>query len=600
MNRAIVCRWLARGLVLAVVVCSACRTTAEQAPDLHKQLKDASPAKRAKAALTLAEANEAEAIPVLIDLLAELPAVERRPIEEFLTKLAGEWAPVVQLPTDDAIDRGVLRDAWASWWRRTDGSVLLAVLAQHTLTPDKRRRLRELVPQLGSDDFRVRESASRKLLAFGWLALPHLREAVQLKLPLEYSQEYSFVVVCYGPGIFVLEQRKCPLMKRACKVSLKFATARKHRAVAALLQSYRAAVNFFLRSLWDHSGGLDAATLARLEKTRLSQRYKSQALKQALEMVTATRQSAAVLGVGASCPVFTGAAVLDGKFVSVEEGRGSFDLIVRLSCLTAGVRLTIPTRKTAVLKKWLVPPLARLVQGCALSETGIVLWVELPDLPSKNEGDVLAVDIGVNKLVSDSEGNHYGTDFKAIRDMVRHRKPGSKGRTRAHRQRSNFINRVLNRLPWERIKIIGHERLHDLKRGPRKGRNKNFRKAISPWVYREVLTRIDQKAQQNRVRVVDYDPRNTSRQCPECGAASKDNRKGERFCCQSCGHADDADTVGARNGLARTLATLGSLESPGKNVDERNDYSWTNSGNTRARAISSAPGGADKTRRRRT
>lgn len=351
-------------------------------------------------------------------------------------------------------------------------------------------------------------------------------------------------------------------VKRACKVTLKFTTARKRRCIAALLQSYRAAVNFFIRSLWDKPGTLDAATLGRLPRTRLSQRYKSQALKQALEIVTATHKSATALDVKSSCPVFAGAAVLDGKFVSVEEGHGCFDLIIRLSCLQAGKRLPIPTQQTAVLRKWLALPLARLVQGCALSEKEIVLWVELPDLPPKQEGDIIAVDIGVNKLVSDSQGNHYGTDFKAIRDKVRRKKPGSVARRRAHRERTNFINRVLNQLPWGRIKIIGHEVLHDMKRGKRKGRNKAFRKALSPWVYREVLTRIDHKAQENRVRPVGYDPRNSSRQCPECGAVSKDNRKGERFCCQSCGHADDADTVGACNGFARTLATLGSVESP--------------------------------------
>ena len=214
-----------------------------------------------------------------------------------------------------------------------------------------------------------------------------------------------------------------------------------------------------------------------------------------------------------------------------------------------------------MLRKWLAVPLATLVQGCSTTETGIVLWVELPELPPKEEGDVLAVDIGVNKLVSDSDGNHYGTDFKVVRDKVRRRQPGSKGQGRAQKERTNFINRVLNQLPWGRIRVIGHEALHDMKRGKRKGRSKAFRKAISPWTYRLVLTRIDHKAEENRVRPLSYDPRNTSRECPHCGAVSKDNRKGECFSCQSCGHADDADTVGARNGLARTLAILGSEES---------------------------------------
>ncbi|HNJ41522.1 MAG TPA: zinc ribbon domain-containing protein [Acidobacteriota bacterium] len=41
-----------------------------------------------------------------------------------------------------------------------------------------------------------------------------------------------------------------------------------------------------------------------------------------------------------------------------------------------------------------------------------------------------------------------------------------------------------------------------------------------------------------------------------------DNRKGEKFLCRHCGHTADADTVGAQNILARTLATFGSVESP--------------------------------------
>jgi hypothetical protein len=139
-------------------------------------------------------------------------------------------------------------------------------------------------------------------------------------------------------------------VKRACKVSLKFATARKRRRVAALLQSYRAAVNFFLRSLWDKPGGLDAATLGRLPKTRLSQRYKSQALKQALEMMTGTRKSAAALGIAPSRPVFTGAAVLDGKFISVEQRCGSFDLSAGEPCSSRELRS--PKHQPRMSRMW--------------------------------------------------------------------------------------------------------------------------------------------------------------------------------------------------------------------------------------------------------
>ena len=351
-------------------------------------------------------------------------------------------------------------------------------------------------------------------------------------------------------------------MQRAVKLSLDFITKTKRRQIDALLESYRGAVNFYIRSLWHERGKLDKGTLARIESTRLSERYKSQALKQALEIVVATKQSAKELGVVASRPIFSGAAVLDAKFVTIEEGKRSFDLAVRLSTLNKGHRITILTRKTKPFHKWASLPLAKLIQGCALREDSIIIWFELPDLPAKMTGEVLGVDIGVNKLISDSNGNHYGREFKQIREKIKRRKPASEGKRAAYEERKHYLDASVKSLPFERLAVIGVEKLHDMKRGKQKTRGKSFRKAMAPWTYRHVLERIEQKAQENRVLLVRVDPANTSRTCPACGAVHKDNRKGERFLCVTCDHAGDADTIGALNVLARTLATLGSLASP--------------------------------------
>jgi transposase len=350
-------------------------------------------------------------------------------------------------------------------------------------------------------------------------------------------------------------------MRRAVKVSLAFATQEKTRQINALMEAYRAAVNFYIRSLWNDRGKLDKATLARLKSTRVSQRYKSQALKQALEIVVATKKSAKEFGVTATCPIFNGSAVLDAKFVSVEEGEGSFDLAVRLSTLNKSKRITILTKQTAVFSKWNDWPGSRLIQGCALSEDSLILGFEIPE-SIKADGSVLGIDIGVHKLISDSNGDHYGREFKKVRDKIRGRKPGSKSRTRAFKERENLINRTINQLPLSNVRVIGVEALHDMKRGKQSIRGKSFRKAMAPWTYRRVLNRIECKAQENRVLLVRVDSANTSRTCPACGAVHKDNRRGEKFLCLTCDHAGDADTFGAQNVLARTLATLGSVESP--------------------------------------
>lgn len=350
-------------------------------------------------------------------------------------------------------------------------------------------------------------------------------------------------------------------MRRAVKVTLKFATAKKRRAITALLEAYRAAVNFYIRSLWDERGSLDKATLARLTATRLSERYKSQALKQALETVVATKRSAKALGKPASCPVFRGSAVLDAKFVSVETGKESFDLVIRISSLHSGHRITIPTKKTVVLNRWAVR--GNIVQGCALSESEIVLWVDVTDEPPTPSGAVLGLDIGINKLLSDSDGNHYGTEFKTISGKIRRSKPKSKARYRHYAERENFINRTINLLPWAMLSAIGVEALHDMKRGKQKRRGKAFRKAIAPWVYRRVLDRISHKATENRVRLIAVEPAYTSQTCPTCHTVSRESRRGEKFQCVACNCSGDADYIGALNILECTRQILRSVESLG-------------------------------------
>lgn len=349
-------------------------------------------------------------------------------------------------------------------------------------------------------------------------------------------------------------------MRRACKITTSFLTNKKKRALSALLQAYRAAVNSYIQSLWISPGKLDKSTLARLQNTRLSERYKSNALKQAMETVIATKRSAKELGKSVSVPVFKGSAILDGKFVSIEPGEKSFDLVVRISSLKKGHKLTVPSRKTRVINKWLSRG-GKFIQGCCLSETGIIVWIELENKTIKDSGDILGIDQGVNKLLSDSCGKFYGTDFKIIRDKIKRRVPGSKGKLRAIRERENFINRNLNLLPWDQIKILGMENLKGLKTGKKKDRGRSFRRAMAPWTYRQVLNRAKAKAEENRVRLLLVPPANTSRTCPICGVVSKKSRIGEYFQCIACGHAQDSDWVGALNILARTIGFTRSVES---------------------------------------
>ena len=121
----------------------------ELRPVLRKLLGDARPLVRLQLALALSEQQVVEAIPVLIDLLADLSASQRGPVEAVLQELAGEWSPNPSLQGDDDVSRRTRRDAWAGWWRNTDGSALLAEFRKRTLTRVEQGKILALDPQPG-------------------------------------------------------------------------------------------------------------------------------------------------------------------------------------------------------------------------------------------------------------------------------------------------------------------------------------------------------------------------------------------------------------------------------------------------------------------
>jgi hypothetical protein len=116
----------------AAAAVALCRAGArEQFPAVRKLLRDRDATVRLRVAVALALAREKEAVPALIDLLADLP--ERRAIEaeDLLFAVAGDGAPNVSVGKADA-ERKKCRDAWAAWWRKNADNVDLAKLADGT------------------------------------------------------------------------------------------------------------------------------------------------------------------------------------------------------------------------------------------------------------------------------------------------------------------------------------------------------------------------------------------------------------------------------------------------------------------------------------
>jgi len=339
---------------------------------------------------------------------------------------------------------------------------------------------------------------------------------------------------------------------RAVKIRLRYATDKKQRAVKALMESYRGAVNFYIKSLWNEKGKMNSETLARLENTRLSERYKSQALKQAMEIVIGAKKS--ISAINKNCkkkrrikniPKFNGVAVLDSKFVDIEKARTKeFDYWLKLSTLKKRKRIALPITSTAVLNKWLSVPLAQLKQGCGLGVDSdgvpfVILYVEMPKLPVREKGKKLGCDVGQNKLIALSDGRMYGREMKEILDKINRRKHGSKGKQKALRERDNYLGYILNQLPYNEISLLVTEDLRGIKYGKNSKRNKAFRRKSAAWTVARLMERLEHKCEENRVLYVTVPPFYTSQTCPKCSYVAEDNRKNEVFKCIKCGYLDD-------------------------------------------------------------
>ena len=343
-------------------------------------------------------------------------------------------------------------------------------------------------------------------------------------------------------------------MIRAIKISLKFTTARKRAALAAVLRESRVATNFYLNSLWTERGALDAKTLNRYDGGSLGYRQKSDALAMALETVVATKKAAKAIGRPCGKPRLRGAFRVSSLNAKVERFRkNGFDFAVKLSGLVRGKPIVIPFKSHKRLAYWLSKPGTVLKNGCVLHESYIALYVEVPDAPERVIGTDLGIDTGYRKLIATSDGKFLGIAMLETCAAVRRKMPGGKGKRRAQAARRDFINLMVKKLPWPLLRMIAVEDLTGLKlRTQQKGKSsKKSRKTMAPWTYRQVLTRIEQLAQENRVRLVYVDPRNTSRRCPGCRLVAKENRVAEKFRCVRCNYTSDADTVGAVNILAK-------------------------------------------------
>ncbi len=94
---------------------------------VRKLLNDKVPQVRLRVAVALALAHDKEAVPALIDIVAQLPVGQAWEAEDVLHRLAGADAPQVA-PGDDPAAQKQFLGAWTAWWQKNVAKVDFAKL----------------------------------------------------------------------------------------------------------------------------------------------------------------------------------------------------------------------------------------------------------------------------------------------------------------------------------------------------------------------------------------------------------------------------------------------------------------------------------------
>jgi HEAT repeat protein len=116
-----------RRAAAAVALCKG-KADENTLPAVRKLLRDSDAVVRLRTAIALAQRGDKSAVPVLIDLLADLPLDQVWEAEDVLTTLAGDKSPSERVGKDKATRTASIK-VWKTWWRKEEKTVDLVRLS---------------------------------------------------------------------------------------------------------------------------------------------------------------------------------------------------------------------------------------------------------------------------------------------------------------------------------------------------------------------------------------------------------------------------------------------------------------------------------------
>jgi putative transposase len=216
----------------------------------------------------------------------------------------------------------------------------------------------------------------------------------------------------------------------------------------------------------------------------------------------------------------------------------------------------------------------------------------LPDLkPIESVKSAVGIDVGINRLISLTDGSFIenpkiATNYKVRRQLrIRQRRvnrkvKGSKNRRKAGIQVAKLHKKIAdkrNDRQWKAAhkvvntaEVVVREDLNikgmRARCKPKKvkgrfmangqSRKRGLNRSLSDAAWGEQFQKIDWIATKQGKPVLAVNPKHTSQECSVCHHVSPNNRDGEKFVCEECGHIDHADTQASRTILKRANLTF--------------------------------------------
>lgn len=370
-------------------------------------------------------------------------------------------------------------------------------------------------------------------------------------------------------------------MIRSSSLTLKFATSKKLNTLDLVFDEYAHVVNLYVDAL-NQAKCLPKFTNFKVE-TWLSARLQQCAGKQATEVVKSTRKKDREIRLKKYKKIYKyflnkqrqskflekkfselnlnykikprldGKSInLDNRFWSLNTSTNSFDYWVKLGSIGNKIGLLLPLKNHKHNKKfsdW------KRVGSCRLLRNNgkfkIELIYERANPTASKPSKILAIDAGINCLMSCSDGRQIGLGLKCLLTELNKKQHKSKSYQRKLNQIHNYVHWCVNQLDWTNLSDLVIENLKYIQIDTNKRVNKATRKLLSKWNLGLWHRAIEQKCEANCVCLHQVEPNYTSQTCPRCGNVDKRNRNGVFFRCTSCGYEVNADLNASINILNR-------------------------------------------------